>query len=1025
MIAIAILILSTHASVLWAQSSGYRLSGSVTEISGEPVIWASVIIKGTTLGSTTDMEGKYSFMAEVPSGTYDLVASFLGYKTVIQSITLGSAKEVTVDFTMVGDILGMDEVVVTGSSFTSSRRQLGNAITSVKAKDVVQAIPANVSTALQGKIPGARIVQNSGDPAGGFSVKLRGASTIFGSSEPLYVINGLIMNNNTNNVTNTNATAGDSRPGQNRLADLNPQDIESIEVINGAAAAVIYGSRASNGVVLITTKKGLDQKPEFTFSSSLNINQLRKKVYINLRGEQFGSAEQRLYPIAGSDPLTGGLTVGRNFSTDKVPVQRYDYQDEIFQTGIGTDNYLSVRGGNAKTSYFASVGYLNNEGIIKNTDFRRLNTRLNVENRVSDKFKFALNLSYNNSASDEKPDGNVFWSPINSINITNNIWDIRQRNPETGDLQSVEPTRINPLSVIETFDITQETNRVLGNIQLTWVPLEGLSIDYLAGIDSYSQRGRIFIPPYPYAPVNQAYFDNGYASSSNVNSYFANNDINLVYTRDLNTSITSTTQAGFNFQFSRVISTTAQGRRLVPSIETVNGASIQLPSFSRDGKSRIWGYFLQQTFGYENRLFLTLGARVDASTVFGEENRNQFYPKASMSYLISDESFWSGLKEVISTFKLRASYGQAGNLTVIRPYDRFRRFNPGNVQGAIALNADPVLNDPEISPERQEEIEIGTDIAFLENRLGLNFNYYHQTITDLVLNVQLPASRGGTSILTNVGEMENKGVELGLNATVVKNSDIEWNVWGNYTRNRNKVTKVDFGNGNALNIPNSTGAPIAIRQGEPISVFYGTYYARNEDGSLLLTDKGLPQQERGDVGTREPGRDETTGQPKGDPLRRVIGDPNPDYILGFGSDFRYKKFNVGFVIESVQGVDVFDADKRTRQGVGIGEFAEQELSGELPRGWVWSIYPIQEFRMENGSFTKLREVYLSYTIPSPIAGLKNLTLSASGRNLLSFDNFFSYDPETNAGGQSNTMLGVNFGNVPIPRVYTFTIKANF
>ncbi|MBV6646064.1 MAG: SusC/RagA family TonB-linked outer membrane protein [Cyclobacteriaceae bacterium] len=1022
--AMVVMMLSINTSPLWAQS-GYKISGTATEASGgEPVIGASVLIDGTTFGTITDIEGNYSFTASVEAGSYNLIISSVGYKTITQSVDLGSSTTVSVDFQLDEDILGLDEVVVTGSSFTASRRQLGNAISSIKADDIVQATPANVSTALQGKIPGARIVQNSGDPAGGFSVKLRGASTIFGSSEPLYVIDGLIISNSTNNVTNTNVSAGASSPGQNRLADLNPNDIESMEIINGAAAAVIYGSRASNGVVLITTKKGLNQKPQFTFSSSVNINELREKVYITRRGEQFGSADQRLYTIAGSDPVTGGLTVGRNFSTDKVSVTRYDYQDEIFQTGVGTDNHLSVRGGDGKTSYYASVGYLDNEGIIKNTDFKRLNARLNLENRVSDEFKFAVNLNYTNSKSNEKPDGNVFWSPINSINITNNIWDITQRD-EAGNLQSVEPTRVNPLSVIEDFDITQETNRVLGNVQLTWAPLDGLSIDYLVGVDAFSQRGRIFIPPYPYSPVNATYFDDGYASSSYVNSFFTSNDINVVYAKDLTSSISSTTQAGFNYQFTESISNAAQGRGLAPFVETANGASIQLPTISSELRSRIWGYFLQQTFSYEDRLFLTFGGRVDASTVFGKDNRNQFYPKASLSYLVSDEGFWSGLSGTINTFKLRASYGQAGNLTVIGPYSRFTRYTASNLQSSTAFNAGSQLGDLDIGPERQEEIEFGADMAFLNSRIGLTFNYYSQQITDLVLNVELPASQGGTSIVTNVGEMENKGIELGLNASVVKTSDFEWNVWMNYTRNRNKVTKVDFGSGNALNIPNSTGAPIAIREGEPISIFYGTYYARDDNGNLLLTDDGLRQQERGNADTNEPMRD-TNGQPTGDPLRRVIGDPNPDYIVGLGSDFKFKNLGAGFVIESVQGVDVFDADKRTRQGVGIGEFAERELSGDLPRGWIWAIYPIQEFRMENGSFTKLREVYLSYTIPSLLnGGLKNVTFTASGRNLFSIDNFFSYDPETNAGGQSNTMLGVNFGNVPIPRVYTFTIKANF
>ena len=245
----------------------------------------------------------------------------------------------------------------------------------------------------------------------------------------------------------------------------------------------------------------------------------------------------------------------------------------------------------------------------------------------------------------------------------------------------------------------------------------------------------------------------------------------------------------------------------------------------------------------------------------------------------------------------------------------------------------------------------------------------------------------------------------------------------NFSRNRNVVSGLGQ---SELQIPTVTGAPISVVEGEPLAVFYGTYFARNPDGSLLLTAAGLPQVERGNIVTGVIGRD-ANGQPVGTALRRKIGDPNPDYMLGFSSTFRIgKHLSINFLIESVQGVDVFDADKRTRQGVGLGRLSEQELTGELPRGYINAIYPIEEWRMEDGSFTKIREVAISYSIPELAGGaLRNTTITLGGRNLYSFDNFFSYDPETNAGGQSNVMRGVNFGNVPIPRVYTLGLRTNF
>ncbi len=415
---------------------------------------------------------------------------------------------------------------------------------------------------------------------------------------------------------------------------------------------------------------------------------------------------------------------------------------------------------------------------------------------------------------------------------------------------------------------------------------------------------------------------------------------------------------------------------------------------------------------------------MDGASSFSPDNRNQFYPKVSGSYLISDEDFWqgSGISNAVSTFRLRASWGQAGNLTGIGPYDRFNNFSTGNLGGDLTINASNTLANPDVRPERQTELEIGADLSLFNDRVGLSATYYQQDIEDLLVERVLPASQGGKAITTNVGNMENKGLEIALTATPVRTSKVSWDVFANFSRNRNKV----FNLGQTLiGINNVAGAPIFLVEGEAIGVFYGTYQATNADGSMLLTPDGLRQQERGDVTTNTPSRD-ADGQPTGDPLRRVIGDPNPDFILGLGSQINVGKLSLGFLFESVQGVDVFDADKRTRQGVGVGEFAEQELTGELPRGWVWSIYPISEWRMSDGSFTKLREITLSYTFDKLFDGaLNNTVLTVGGRNLFSIDDFTSYDPEVNAGGQSNLLRGVNFGQVPIPRVYTVTLKTNF
>jgi TonB-linked SusC/RagA family outer membrane protein len=1006
----------------FSQKINFTVSGTVQDYDGNPLIGASAFVEGLAMGAVTDIDGQFAIKGEAEAGEYQLQVTYVGFTPVRRTFAISAAApEVTLEISLADDVMDMEEVVVVGSSVTTKRKQLGNAVNVLKSDKLTVANPQGVTGALQGKLPGARITQNSGDPAGGFSVQLRGASTLLGSSEPLYVIDGVIISNNTTNVTNINAGGGASQPGTNRLADINPNDIADITVINGAAAAAQYGSRASNGVVLITTKRGKAGKPSFSYSSGFNVNELRKPVYVNLRGEQFGSADQRLYPIAGTN-ADGNLTVGANFSTEKVPVARYDYQDQIFDTGYGTDQHLSVRGGNEQSNYYASLSYTLNEGIIRNTDFQRYGARFRFNQSVSDWASFSIGLNYNNSFSNERPDGNVFWSPINAFNITNNIWDITQRD-ELGNLQSVEPTRVNPLSVIEDFDITQSVNRAISDFQLKLFPLKGLTIDYIVGVDAYNQEGNIFIPPYPYAPVNPTYFDDGYASTANNNVFLINNDINISYEKEISSSLVSITKAGFSDQYSQNAFSVAQGRGLAPFVETVNGASIILNPGANTDRLRIWGYYLQQTFGLNDRLFLTAAARVDAASSFSEDNRNIIYPKVSASYVLSSEPFWqeSGLGRTISLFKLRASWGQAGNLTAIGPYARFSTYNTGNLAGSVAINQSSTLANPDVRPEVNTETEIGADVSFLKDRIGMSFTWYNQDIDDLLVSRSLAASQGGSAITTNVGSLENKGVEVLLYGSPIRKRDFSWDISLNFSRNRNRVTNL----GQARTaVPNVTGAPIFLVDDQPLGVFFGTYIARDDNGDPLLTPEGFLQQERGDAATNMPQRD-ANGQPTGTPLQQVIGDPNPDYILGGSTTFNYKRFGITAVIESVQGQDVFDADKRTRQGVGIGEYAEQELSGELPRGWIWAMYPILEWRISDGSFTKLRELSVSYTIPDIGGVLSNTTISVGGRNLFSIDNFTSYDPETNAGGQSNLMRNVNFGNVPIPRVYTLNIRTNF
>lgn len=1025
-------------------AQNYTIKGKITDSNGQPMIGATVVLKGTSFGTAANVTGDYIFNVKTATGNYDLEFRSVGYSSVTKKVNLGSSNELTINVTLAEDGMNLDEVVVTGSTLKTNRRELGNAISSVSSKQLENTGSPNLTSALQGKIPGAQITQNSGDPAGGITIRLRGVKSLRGSSDPLYIIDGVVVSNASDNVSQlANANQiGETNPGQNRLADINANDIENLSVLSGAAASAIYGSRASNGVILITTKKGKSGAPKVTFSTSFNVNELRKKVAISTYGKQFGSNTLRLHPIQAAVP-TGLSTVGieRNGVTSQlasglVDVTRYDYQDQIFRTGYGTDNSVSVSGGSERTQYYASASYLKNEGIIKGTDFTRYGLKIRVDQTLANWLKVSAGLNYINSYANEKANGNVFYSPINSINITNNIWDITQRDAN-GKLLAVEPTRVNPLSTIEDMDFNQSVSRTISDVQFNFTPIKDLNIDLIMGVDNYSQLGRNTILPYPYAAiagVPASNYPNGYAGNATNNVTLFNTDLNITYSKELTKALKLTAIAGMNYQSSRKDFTSSSGEKLVPGLTTVSAASQSIVAGYGLDRFEVAGQFAQVTLGLNNRLFLTGAIRRDGSTLFSPSQTNQLYPKVSASYVVSDEDFWKSLSSVVSTAKLRASYGESGGLTAIGTYDRFWQFPSTPYLGQNTFVPSTRYANPDVRPERTKEIEFGGDFGFLNDRITLGLSYYNQQISDLVVNRTVAPSSGGLTIINNAGTMENKGFELALGITPIKTKDLTWDLGLIYSANRNKI--VSFNTGEQLQaVTTVSGAPVFNIVGQPAGVFYGAFFARNPDGSFLNTTNGAGYVQQ-DFGIQNSAANPlaytvsraANGQPLRTgtvALRKIIGNPNPDYTASLTSNLNYKNLGFRLLFDAVQGVQVFNADKRTRQGVGIGNVAEQELRGEVPRGYIFSTYLTEEWRVDDGSFVKLREVSLSYRLPNIIKGMSGFKISATGRNLISWDNYNGYDPETNAGGNSDRLRGVDFGNVPIPKTYQLSLTANF
>ncbi|RDC56956.1 SusC/RagA family TonB-linked outer membrane protein [Pedobacter chinensis] len=1010
-----------------AQSKRYTISGKVTDASNnDPIPGVVVKILNTNLATSTNSGGTYSFSVDLTPGNYQIQFSFVGYKSKTQAINLDVNAQVLVNTTLSTDAVGLDEVIVTGTSQGTTRKQLGSYVSTVKGDDLNKAPSGNALASLQGKTPGAQISQNSGDPAGGISVRLRGVSSVNSSSEPLYIIDGVIVNNSTTRVTNTSGNYDGTNfvgnIGQNRMVDINPADIDRIEVLNGAAAAAIYGSRANAGVIQIFTKRGKTGEPQVSFNTSLTISELRKQIEVNQAPIKFGGSVD----LETQDILTPALTT-------TTPVTRYNYQDYIFQTGVGTDNSVSVSGGNDNTKFYTSAGYFYNQGIIKNTDFKRMNFRANLDQTINKWAKMTAGFNYIHSDANEKPDGNSFFSPMNSVTIIGNFHDLFTRDA-LGNLKAVgERGRVNPVSVIEDIKQRQFTNRIIANAGLKLTPVKNLTVDYTMGVDNSIQNGTTYIPPFAYN-VSTGFYGggptldpslNGYASAANATTTLFNNELNFTYDTKISDLLSSTTQLGGSYQYQKDLYSLLNGRGLAPFVQVVNGASTILPNNDSRSEFSISGAYLQQNFKYKDHLFITGAIRVDQSTVFGEDNRTQFYPKANMSYVLSSADYWkdSGVSSWWNAFKLRAAYGESGNLTGIGAYDRFNVYSPGSLNSKTSLTSSGTLANTSVKPERQKELEVGTDMSFFNNRLGLTFSYYNKSVKDLLLGVVIAPTTGFSSLLDNIGgTLKNKGIELMLTGMPVKTQNFSWTSTLIYNRNRNKIV----GSGAQRLISTNAGAPVSITDGYPVGVFYGTFFARNPDGSLLTTPQGIPLTERGiqKSATEYEVQRDASGQPIGTVLRKIVGDPNPDYTGSFVNDFTYKKLSLHIQLDAVQGGDVWNADWRTRQGVGNGKVTEAENLGQLPRGYIAGAYNVEEWRVDDGSFVKLREISLSYNI-GQVKFIKSLTVNISGRNLISWDNYKGYDPELNSGGQSTILRNIDFGSVPIPRTFSLGLQARF
>jgi TonB-linked SusC/RagA family outer membrane protein len=1045
-----LLSLLLFSSIAIASAAQVTLKGKVTDSKGAGIPAISVVVKNSSNGTTTANDGSYTLVVLAKTGT--LSFSGVGFKNAEKSYST-SGNEETVNVSLDDDVLGLDEVVVTGNKVATKKKELAYQVTTINAKNLRNTGTQNAVGALQGKIPGAQVLQNTGDAAGGFSVRLRGIASFSGSSEPLYIVDGVIVNNSSSNVINLNADGQSTglQGGQNRLVDLNPNDIERIEVINGAAAAATYGPQAANGVVQIFTKKGAAGKPRVTFSTSIQNNSLLKKLEFNKHPFRFGYASDARYsqfadrlttisnsrPDQATRPGAGPVSLGGRLDTAKYAVNRYDYQDGIFGNTWGIDNFVGVTGGTDKTVYAFSASYSKNDGITLPTSFTRYGVKARVEQRFADNFKAAVGLNYTNSSSKDLPNGNNFFSPVSIMAINDNVWDANEKDA-SGNLKHMEFNRMNVFTPKETFDITQTTNRIVGDLQLSWQPIAGMSLTYTAGVDNYALIGNTYQPRVAYffnptvsttQQVAATAFPDGYVAIGRENFFSFNNEILASYvTSFMNGDLKSTTSAGYSYNYNEIYRYTREGRDLQAFGRNISAArNFFTPESEFRGQQNISGFFLQQGFGYKGFLFATAALRRDQSSAYSDDAIGQILPRATLAFLPTEMEWFqkSSAKKWLNTFKLRAAYGQAFIFSAVQYFGRFTTYSPISYVGGLGGYTTPLsINDRNIKPEIRNEFEIGADMEFLNGRIALTANYYNQKTEDLIVQVSPAPTVGGTTILSNVGTMSNKGLELLLTVVPIQTKDMRWSLTANFNKNTNLVEQVRLAPGYITTNAGTQG----IQQGYAYGIFNVNYYARKADGSLLLSPIGLPQVERGDLATNTPQRD-AGGQPTGSPLRKIFGSALPDWTGSLITEFSYKKFNFRIQFDHSAGGLRYNWNKITFNNVGNGPMAEKELKGELPRGWVAAIGGfigprIQEEHLEDGTYTKLRELQISYNI-GKIKKFGDVTIGLTGRNLLLITNYTGYDPETNSGGQSTRVLGDDFGNTPIPRTIALNINVTF
>ncbi|WNJ16842.1 TonB-dependent receptor [Pontibacter sp. G13] len=988
-----LLLAVTLCAAPWAMAQR-SVSGTVTDKAG-PLHYVAVVLKGTTIGVATDEQGKFSL--EVPEEGGTLVFKYVGYQTVEMPLGASDVLEVV----MKEDNFELDEVVVTGY-IAQKRKDITGAVSSVSAEDLESQPVVNVQNALQGRAPGVTVIANSGTPGGGMNVRVRGTTSISGNNSPLFIVDGVP-------IVQGSFSQADLGGGEiNALADIDPNDIASIEVLKDASSAAIYGARGANGVVLITTKKGKAGKTKVSLKSSFGIQEAWNTMDMLDSDEYHGYINTVLGDSNALGPSLGNT----------------NWQDEIFRTGFISDNSVALSGGTEKTKYYLSVSHFLNEGIVKSTGQERLSTRLNLDHRVNDRLKIGANFNFINSKIQRQQNDNNIYGVVSTALLLPSNLPVQFEDGTYATAYGLE----NPVNAVENYSNYAYTNRIIANAFASWEIIDGLVLKATVGDDRANFREEIYEP----SILQSAAGSQGSGFLGNRTTNLLLTEATLAYNKVFNDRTTLAAVLGTSYQkFDNNFSSITKTGYPTDDFTNIGSGSTVADASSGYSGWAIQSFFANANLNIADKYIITGVVRADGSSKFLGDNRYGVFPGVSGAWRISNEDFFNVSPNAISDLKFRVGYGATGNQDGISSFGARALYGSGANYEDTPGMAPTQLGNPDLKWETTYQSNAGVDFGLLNNRISASADVFVKNTTDLLLNRPLPTTSGFTSVIENIGEMRNVGWELNIN-TLNIDGEFKWTTNFNISQVKNEV--VTLYNGQPLDV----GFASRVQEGESIGSFFGYQVV----GIFQTADEvaNAPFQSNatapGDIQFADLNGDGVINADD----RTIIGNALPDFMGGLTNTLSYKGFDLSAFFQFSVGNDIYNNNRAFSEGMNsvfnqttavLDAWTPENTDTDMPRA-VWGD-PNNNRRdsdrfVEDGSYLRLKTASLGYTLPKSAVskiGMDRIRIFVTGQNLLTFTNYSGFDPEVNTFDGSNTALGTDFLTYPQARSYTAGVNIDF